>query len=125
MDRKFVTAQYLDCISVLTSFGPPFRCIIVSKLSASPPDTPVGSTSMDRAGNPTPLNPIINVKRAKMQHFMHDIQFFLGRGITPSPVLQLINLIFVTIQQDAIMQSLSDYFNVSINSHHHHHLRLL
>jgi len=38
--------------------------------------------------------------------------FFSGEG-DQSPVLQLINLIFVTVQHDTIMQSLSDYFNVS------------
>jgi len=77
-----ITAQYLDCISVLTSFGASFRCTIASKLSASPltlwlcPGTALGAP---------PPEPHYTRKRAKMHHLMQDIQIFLGKRPSPIP----------------------------------------
>ena len=77
--KWIVTAQYLDCISVLTTFGPSFTCTIASKLSAnSLPE----HLALPRELHPQ--NPIINVKRTKLHHFMQDIQtFFRERAQLP------------------------------------------
>ena len=108
-----VTALYLDCISVLTSFGPSFRCTIASKLSASPPDPWLCPVTALGAPPPEPHYKRTGKTRQNAP-FHAGYSKFSGEGVQPpSPVLQIINLIFVTIQQDTIVQSLSDYFNVS------------
>ena len=42
--------SYLDCINILTSFGPSFRCAIASKLSASGVHLKPGAPPMDPIG---------------------------------------------------------------------------